>query len=114
MASTTLTIPTVAGEPYYTLRTRLDGREYNFRFAWNERETRWYMDVLTTAGEPLAVGIKLVANWPLLRFYQWDDRLPPGELVVVDLAGDGSPPGLYDLAIGSRCELTYVPTTSPV
>lgn len=104
-------IPTVAGVPYYTLRTRLDGRDYNMRFAWNERAERWHLDIMTDTGELLVAGIKLVANWPLLRFYHSDSRLPPGELSVIDLTPDGSPPGLSDLEIGARCTLTYYPTT---
>lgn len=105
-------IPTLAnGVPYYTFRTKLDGRDYNFRFAWNQRMERWFMDIMDTEENPLALGIKIVANQRLLRFYQHDDRLPPGELMAVDLSGDGSPPGFYDLGIGKRCELSYFAVT---
>jgi hypothetical protein len=111
MPPASLVIPTVAGVPYYTMRTRLDGREYNLRFAYNERSDRWHLDIATDADEPLVSGIKLICNWPLLRFFKWDRRLPPGELRVMDLSPDGSPPGLYDLEIGRRCELTYFPVS---
>lgn len=106
------TIPTVIGEPYYTMRTRLDGRDFNLRFAWNQTAERWHMDIYSGADEPLALGIKIVCGIPLLRFYQYDARLPPGILMAMDLSNDNSPPGFLDLAIGKRVELTYFPTTN--
>jgi hypothetical protein len=108
----TIAIPTVAGEPYYTQRTRLDGRDYNLHFAWNEREERWRLSIHDDEDVPLVRGLKLVANWPLLRFYRFDPRVPPGELMVVDLTGSNEPPGLDDLGIGRRCELVYYATTT--
>jgi hypothetical protein len=106
-----LTIPTAPGVPFYTQRTRLDGREYLLRFSWNEREERWYLAIADEAEVVLVLGIKLVANWPLTRFYKFDPRLPPGELMVSDLTGTGTPPGLDDLGVGKRCELTYFAVT---
>ena len=38
MTASAFSIPTVPGVPYYVQRTRLDGREFNLRLAWNERE----------------------------------------------------------------------------
>jgi|GEM_PF-1435203 len=108
---TSKVLPTVVGNPHYVMRTRLDGRDFILRFIWNQRQDRWYFDILSTAEEPIAVGIKIVANWPLLRFHRWDKRLPPGELMAIDLSGDRSPPRLNELAIGKRCELTYFPVT---
>lgn len=104
-------IPTVPGLPDYTLRTRLDGRDYNLRFLWNEREARWSMSILTPEDEVLAYGIRLVLNWPLLRFYQYDDRLPPGEMMAMDLSPDKSAPGLDDLGVDKRVQLTYFAVT---
>ena len=57
--------------------------------------------------QPVLLGLKLVANWPLLRHYHHDPRVPPGEFFVMDLTGDRTPPGLDDLGEGKRCELTY-------
>jgi hypothetical protein len=106
-----LTIPTTLGEPYYTQTTRLDGRDYILHFAYNQRTDRWYLSLHDDENVPLIAGLKLVANWPLLRHYQWDERVPPGELTVADLTGDGTPPGLDDLGPGRRCELVYRPAT---
>lgn len=106
-----LQIPTTAGNPDYTQRTRLDGREYLLHFKWNQLCEHWTLDIYDDVETILVSGIKLIANWPLLRFYQWDSRMPPGNLVVVDLTPDGSPPGFEDLEIGRRCELVYYPAT---
>lgn len=107
----TIAIPTVQGEPYYSQRTRLDGREYNLHFAWNQREERWYLSLHDETDAPLVSSIKLVTNWPLLRFWRFDPRVPPGELMVVDLTGNDEPPGIDELGVGMRCELTYYATT---
>jgi hypothetical protein len=112
MATTTwLTIPTQGGVPYYTITIKLDGREFGLRFAWNQREERWYMDIRDDTGEALAVGVKVIANWPLLRGSQFDTRLPPGVFMAFDLTQDGSPPGFYDLEPGRRVELSYLPVS---
>ena len=103
----TLRIPTTPDVAYSQQKTRLDGRDYILRFAYNERTERWYLSILDDQEEPLVMGIKLVANWPLLRSYQWDERVPPGELMVMSLTTDETPPTFEDLGEGRRCELTY-------
>jgi hypothetical protein len=107
----TLLIPTSPGVPYYVQKTRLDGRDYILRFSYNERIQRWYVGICDEEGTPLLLGLKLVANWPLLRHYRHDPRLPPGELMAVDLTNDGSPPTLNELGEGKRVELTYFEAT---
>lgn len=102
-------IPTLEGEPNYSMRLRLDGKDYNFTFRWNERLARWAMSIFDDDQVPLALGIPIVSNWPMLRFYQWDKRLPPGELFAIDTTNDGSPPGFYDLAPDKRVQLIYLP-----
>lgn len=103
----TLLIPTSPGVPYYAQKTRLDGRDYLLRFSYNERIQRWYLGLYDESNTPLLLGLKLVANWPLLRHYRHDPRLPPGELMAIDLTSDGSPPTLDELGEGRRVELTY-------
>lgn len=106
-----LLIPTRQGEPYYTQRTRLDGREYNLRFAWNQRIERWFLDINDGDGVPIVLGLKLTSNWPLLRAYRYDPRVPPGELAAMTSPKDNVPPGLNDMGKGLRCELTYFAAT---
>jgi hypothetical protein len=105
-----LLIPTLAS-PYYKQRTRLDGVDYNLRFAWNERIARWHLDIYDDADGIICAGLKLITNVSLLRFYQWDPRMPPGDLRVMTLSPDESPPGLNELGEGLRCQLIYFPMT---
>jgi hypothetical protein len=111
MISKAFAIPTVQDTPFYSLRTRLDGAEYILHFSWNQREERWYLTIADADDVTLVSSLKLVCNHPLLRFYQANPAVPPGEIVVHVLEGDTSPPGLDDLGIGLRCELTYYAVT---
>jgi hypothetical protein len=89
------------------MRTKLDGRDFNLSFSWNEREERWYLAMADEEENVLVAGIKLVSNWPLLRYYHFDPRVPPGELVVHDLTSSNAPPGFDELGIDRRCQLGY-------
>jgi len=106
-------IPTETDKPYYSSRVKLDGREFSLRFAWNQFQERWYLTIADETNEVLLAGLKLIgANWPLLKHYQGDERLPQGELVVSDLTGLNTPPAFNELGVGLRCELTYFAITS--
>lgn len=118
-----LVVPTTSAFPDYTQRTSLDGREYILRFIFNEREQRWYLDFFDGDETPLALSLKLVANWNLLR-RETDERLPPGELYAIDLSGTSNEdvptdagtatllqiardPGRDDLGADGRVALMY-------
>lgn len=107
----TLLIPTSPGVPYFTQKTRLDGRDFILKFSYNQREERYYLSIFDEQETPILMGLKLVAVWPLLRRYRANPALPPGELWVSDLTGNGEPPTLNELGEGKRCELTYVEAT---
>lgn len=117
-----LVVPTTVAFPEYTQRTVLEGREYVLRFIYNEREGAWYLDISDSDENPLMLGMKLVADWNLLR-RATDARLPTGELYAVDLAGSDQSedvagrrailqiardPGRNDLGDDGRVELVYV------
>lgn len=103
----TLLVPVTTAAAYGQQKTRLDGRDYILRLAYNERLDRWFLSIFDDQEEPLVMGIRLVANWPLLRHYHWDERVPPGELMAMSLTTDVTPPGFADLGEGRRVELTY-------
>lgn len=107
MATAIISLPTHDGAAYYSQRCRLDGRDYTLRFAWNQREGRWYLTLLDAEDNLLVSGVKIVSNWPLLRYYQYDPDVPPGELMAQDATGDNSPPGFDEMGIGNRVELVY-------
>lgn len=102
-------IPVSLDIPLYTERVTLDGKEYLFRFDWNGREGRWYLDIGDIDENWIVTGIKIIANWPLLRRLV-DPRKPPGDLLAVDYSAlGGEPPALTDL--GRRVKLIYFPVT---
>lgn len=97
-------IPLPTSIPHFVLQTQLDGETFTIRVHWNERESAWYLELADLEGVTIVASRKLVADWSLLHRVT-DDRRPPGELVVVDLTGEGIDPGLDDL--GERVELNY-------
>lgn len=102
-----LLLPVTPGVPFQRSRVTLDGREFILDLQWNEREERWYLSISDEEGAPILMGRKLVCEVPLLVYYLGDPRVPPGDLRVIDMTHDYSPPGLNDLGAGLRCELTY-------
>lgn len=107
---TPLVVP-VPGGAYSTQRLALDGRVYTIWLAWNQFASSWYLSLFDAEEEQIAVGLRIVSNWPMLRYYGYDPRTPPGEIVAQDLTGDGSPPGFDDFGIGKRVELIYFAQT---
>lgn len=101
-------IPTSPDVPYYRQKTKLEGREFVLYFAFNQRIGRWHLSVFDEEETPLVQGLKLVVNWPLLRHYRYDSRLPPGELMALAQDGSHEPPGLGELGEGKRVELIYL------
>lgn len=101
-----LQIPTSTELPSYVQRLTLEGREYVLAFDWNEREGRWFFDLLDSEEEPLAAGLKVVVGFPLLRRRKTDPRLPPGDFFAIDNSGTGRDPGFEEL--GARVVLCYL------
>jgi hypothetical protein len=90
---------------------QLDGVEYLLDFEWEDRESCWYMNIFDQDQNPLAYGIKLVINTPLLRRFR-DPRLPKGLLFCGDLSEsetDIAAPG----DLGNRVPLVYLTADDP-
>lgn len=62
-----LEIPFQTSSPHYTQQTELDGKTYTLEFEYIEREDFWMLHIGDQDGSPLVCGIKLMADWPLLR-----------------------------------------------
>lgn len=103
-----IVIPTSPGVPYFRQKTKLEGREYVLDFAYNQRIQRWHLSIFDEEETPLVQGLKLVVNWPLLRHYRYDSRIPPGELMALAQDGTHEPPGIDELGEGKRVELCYL------
>lgn len=91
--------------PDYEQRTSLDGRDYIFRFRWNQREAAWYFDISDHDDALIVAGLKAIIGWPLLRLVT-DARRPPGELMFFSTTPGGDP-GLDDLGPQKRVQLVY-------
>lgn len=100
-------IPISEDTPLYSERIGLDGRDFLFEFDWNDREGRWYLSIRGVDETPLALGIKVVANWPLLRRFS-DPSLPQGSLFAADLSPENGESPTY-LELGKRVRLLYFP-----
>ncbi len=98
-------IPVFPGEPLYKERVRLEGKDYSFKFDWNNREQRFYMSIRDLEETPLLTGIKIISNWLLLANHHFNPDLPPGQLIAIDLESGGEPPTFRDF--GTRVRLFY-------
>ncbi len=97
---------------YYDQTTQLDGREYLMVFQWATREACWYLGLYDQNETPIALGIRLVVSWPLLRRFATDPRLPPGVLFCADLTGQNADI-VEPTDLGSRVLLTYITSDDP-
>lgn len=92
--------------PLTTQQSDLDGVTYTFRFRFSERDSCWHMDLRTLDDEPVALSVRLVTGFPLLRRVVSELR-PPGQLVMLDLVGgDADCTTLEDF--GERFGLFYI------
>lgn len=103
---TSLEIPVQSRFPFDSFRVTLDGEAYRLEWKWNDRAESWSLDVLDVNGEPILMGVRVVADWNLFEG-RTDRRLPPGALVVRDTSGKGEPPARDEL--GERAKVFYVP-----
>jgi len=85
-------------------RVVLDGRQYLIRFTYSGEAGRWSFGLYTMQKEPVAVGVRIVPNFPLnLQIVSAD--FPKG--VFGAYSGSGSI-GRRDFAEG-RAEFAYIP-----
>ncbi len=104
---TRLEIPLTKGVPRSIQRLSLDGKAYSLELSWNMRANGWTFSLSDAEGSPIASDLKLVPNWPLLRYLKWDPRCPPGEMIAQD-DGSGDDIGFDDIGGESpRVTLVY-------
>ena len=63
-------------------RVVLNGTAYLIRFTWNDTGTYWKFGLYDSQSQPIVIGIKLVANFPLNVFYGVTE-LPDGVFGVM-------------------------------
>ena len=85
--------------PFFSFSTELDGVSYGFEFRWNTRAEQWLMSLFDGAGQPVAIGLRVVVNIPLLFRYRALAGTPNGELVAIDTSGKNKDPSFGDFGI---------------
>lgn len=103
---TTFRIPITPGAPRFSLETDVREVSYKFTFRFNSRESKWYMDITDPDTDAnIRNGVKLVADYPLLRAFLGDDR-PQAVFFAIDTESGGiDPETLNDF--GERVKLIF-------
>ncbi len=102
----TSVLPVQVGVPFQSFQVDLDGRTFTLHLAWNERVGAWNLNLHDVLGAPLLLGRRLDLGCRVLPKRR-PASMPPGELLVVDVA-EGGGPGLADLGQTARVRLVYV------
>lgn len=90
--------------PFYEQRTQLDGIDYVFSFAYNERRALWTFNIVGPDDEAVISGQSIYIGVDLLRRSVAISR-PPGLLTALSENGDVSTADLE--ALGNRVNLYY-------
>ena len=97
-------IPVRPDLPSQRMQVVLDGTTYTLDLRWNGRTSSWMLDVMTEDASPIAMGLKVVVNFPLGARCV-DPRFPIGRIIARDTAQHDENPDVDDL--GDRVQLIY-------
>ena len=64
-----LHIPIASDAAHFTQENEIFGRSFNLEFEWIERGAFWMLHISDTQGNPIALGVKLQPDWPLLKMH---------------------------------------------
>jgi hypothetical protein len=103
-----LNLPVRSDVESYNFSAVLEGTTYLFRFRFNRRAGRWFMDIATSDGVDLVCGIVIQTNVNLIGRFEIDG-MPPGLMLAYDESGQAADAGILDL--GVTVKLTYQEST---
>ena|ERR1019366_8770295 len=103
-----LQFDTDSTKPFFDVTVTLDGTDYVLAFAYNQRESRFYVSIGTTAGVWLATGAAVCCNIPLFANQVHAAGMPAGRLLVQPNGPNDAPPALGELGASARCVLGYL------
>lgn len=106
-----LEIPTNSDNPTWSEIIKLDDISYIFSFTWNNRDSSWTLDIQSTDGSDIIMGIKLVSNYELLGTYAQTGQ-PQGTMFLFDTSGLKQDCDRTEL--GSRWKLYYITHDDPL
>lgn len=96
-----LEIPVRRDLPAFEEKVELSSVLYTLTFHWNERMALWLMDLADAAGEPLIIGMPLLADAPVNGPYIGTvPGAPLGSFYVVDETDAGRNPDLDNFGDG--------------
>lgn len=99
-----LEIPVRNDLPAYEFTILIENRVYAFSFRYNFRMKRWIMDIKTSDGEPLVMGILILVEQSLLGRFK-NEELPEGMLIALNLGREHVNPEREDF--GENVKLLY-------
>ena len=94
-----IVIPTTADFPHFRQVVSLNGVTYRLEFVYNGRDASWCMSVYAAGGDVLVSGVRVRADYPLMRQYV-SAELPDGVMFCVDVEAARREPGRDDLIDG--------------
>jgi hypothetical protein len=84
---------TMVQQYWFSIQITLSEVQYTLEFRYNNRMSRWFMNVLTATGTPVVMGIPMSVNQSLTAQYR-AYSVPAGYLFVTDDTGADLPAGL--------------------
>lgn len=103
-----LVMPVRSDLPAYSFTMELEQANYRFKFRFNSRMSRWFMDIQDTDETDIITGIPMLTGTDLLSRFV-DDNLPPGQFICLDETGAGKNATRYDF--GEDVKLLYREST---
>lgn len=99
-------IPLRSDIPSYFQKVTLNEIVYTLSFRFNARMDNWIMDISSSAGITLLIGLPLVQGMPLTyRFVGRTANFPPGQFWIIDETEQGRDPDRDTL--GQDIKLIY-------
>jgi hypothetical protein len=83
-------IPLPIDTPRASFRVTLEGADFTVRLDYHDRQDRYFLSLADADGTIIVAGVKLVANWSVLRGVVNASR-PPGMLVILPSTTDEGP-----------------------
>jgi hypothetical protein len=103
-------IPINISFPWQTSRLALSGVTYTIRFRYNNRSTRWEMDIADGSNNDILDGIVLLINEDLTYQYKTAlANLPAGTFFVLDNTNQNTQPTQF--SFGTTHSLIYADPT---
>jgi hypothetical protein len=103
-------IPISSDSPSYEFKVLLETVNYTLRVEYSARSDAWSLSIMDEVGNPLIMGMALVAGVDLNGRHV-AAKGPPGNFFLVDTQNGKSDPGEDDL--GKRFQLFYRESTTP-